>query len=307
MQKKVYVLMSSYNGEKYIKEQVESILNQKKVDLELYVRDDGSMDATVSIVREISRKDGRVHIVEGKNIGAKYSFLELLASVDGGADYYAFSDQDDFWLEHKLYEAIKKIESEGDSSIPVLYYSHTRLVNEKLQLLKKKNNYNKQKAYNFGQILIKNCASGCTMVMNGKLKEKISSRDNNALLPYPLHDHWIYMLCLAIGGKVVFDKNSYILYRQHMGNAVGGQRGMLEKIKTSPLFHEGNQRYHWSRELLLRYGNDLTDENRELLNRILNYQDSIRNTVSLALNPELKPPEIMEKIIVALTILRRRF
>ncbi len=305
--KKVYVLLSAYNGEKYIKEQINSILAQEGVQIELFIRDDGSKDGTIDIVKRFKEKDSRVHLVEGENIGAKYSFLTLLQSVDTGADYYAFSDQDDYWLEDKLCKAIEKIETECVKGRPVLYYSYTRLVDETLHELNTVNSFNKKNAYNFGQILIKNCASGCTMVLSRQLKEMVSKRNVMDLLPYPLHDHWLYMVCLAVGGKVVFDKNSYILYRQHSGNVIGGQRKLIEKIRNSPLIRGGNERFNWSCQLLKQYGGDMPEDNRNLLLMIVDYKRNIGTRLKLAANACVKPPELIEKIVVVMTVLRKGF
>lgn len=307
--RKVYVLMSTYNGEEYIAEQIDSIMNQKGVEIELWIRDDGSSDNTMSVINAYLEKDERIHLTRGDNIGVKFSFLTLLKEVGEDADYYAFSDQDDVWLEHKLLRAVRKIEAEEQSwdTCPVLYYSHTRQVDENLQKLNTPNIYNKQATYDFGQILIKNCASGCTMVFSRKLKQIIATREIKGLGKVPLHDHWIYMICRAIGGTVVFDKHSYILYRQHNHNVIGARRTIWDKLKSSPLFNEGNVRYKWSVQLLGQYEQDLTDENKKLLYNIAGYKRSIGATVGLAFNTEIKPPEMSEKLILALTVLRRRF
>ena len=96
MDKKVNVLLSAYNGEKYIREQIESILEQSYKNIEIYVRDDGSKDGTLTILKEYEER-GLIHLEAGKNVGFVKSFEWLIAN-GGEADYYAFSDQDDFWF-----------------------------------------------------------------------------------------------------------------------------------------------------------------------------------------------------------------
>lgn len=303
----VYVLMSTFNGERYLAEQIRSILSQKNLNIKLYIRDDGSDDSTKEIIKNFIKRDPRLHLYEGENMGVKYSFLHLIQMVPSDADYYALSDQDDYWMDDKLFEAVQKIKQSNLPGVPTLYYSHTTLVDENLSLLDIPNPYNKDKPYTFGQILIKNCASGCTMVFNKELKSSLCHQDIKQLLPRPLHDHWIYMVCQAIGGNIVFDDRSYILYRQHSQNNVGIKRGIKEKIMTSPLFRGGNIRYLWAGQLYEQYKEHITKENTCLLHKIITYQKNFRNTVMLALDKRLKPPEIVEKIIVALTILRRGF
>ena len=107
MKPRVQVFLSSYNGEKYIEEQIDSVLQQKGVEVRILVRDDGSNDKTVDIL-EMLYKKGKINFYKGENIGYAKSFLNLLTH-DNKADYYAFCDQDDFWLSNKLIEGIKKI------------------------------------------------------------------------------------------------------------------------------------------------------------------------------------------------------
>lgn len=101
----VAVLMSTYNGEKYIKEQIESILGQENVSVEIFIRDDGSIDHTVDIVE----KYDNINIIRGENIGVGNSFMELVYKVPNSFEFYAFADQDDIWLNNKMEKGIEKI------------------------------------------------------------------------------------------------------------------------------------------------------------------------------------------------------
>lgn len=303
---KVYVLMSSYNGEKYISEQIDSVLLQTGVDINLFIRDDGSTDKTISIIEEKMNEDSRIHLMKGENIGVKYSFLILTQQVDVEADYYAFCDQDDYWLPEKLSKALEKLTPENNN-LPLLYFSHTRLVDEKLNVLDVKNPYNISKPYNFGQLLIKNCASGCTMVFNNVLKQLVSKSDVMNLHKTPLHDHWIYLVCLATGGKVVMDTDSHILYRQHGNNAVGSKRTIWNQISESPLMHKGDHRLFWARDILDNYSDDLSEQNIAYIKMITNYKENMWTTIHLAFSGYIKPPKLIEKIVILFTVLFRRF
>ena len=161
--------MSSYNGEKYIKEQIDSILAQEEVEIYLLIRDDGSRDATLDILEKYEKLDN-VRLIKGENLGVKKSFLSLIAMAPDYFDYYALSDQDDYWLTDKMISAINHIEGAGENlDDNFLYYSNTCLVDENLFPLNEKG-YNVDRPYNFGEILIRNCASGCTYVFGRKLK-----------------------------------------------------------------------------------------------------------------------------------------
>ena len=94
--------MSTYNGEKYIREQLDSILAQENVDVSILIRDDGSKDATLSILDEYSKRDNLSYYVDSRNLGACNSFIDLIWHVSLDYDYYALSDQDDFWLKDKF-------------------------------------------------------------------------------------------------------------------------------------------------------------------------------------------------------------
>ena len=109
----IAVAMSTYNGELYIKEQINSILEQKNVKVELFVRDDGSKDKTLGILETYGEKWNNIHFIKGENLGVGNSFMELLYSIGCEYEYYAFADQDDVWLPDKLNQGIAKIE-DGD-------------------------------------------------------------------------------------------------------------------------------------------------------------------------------------------------
>ena len=111
---RVAVLMSTYNGERYLKEQIDSILDQEGVDTALYIRDDESADQTVQIIEEYRKKyPGKIHLLKGRNKGPGRSFMELVYKVPDDYDYYAYSDQDDIWLTDKLEEGIRFLNESG--------------------------------------------------------------------------------------------------------------------------------------------------------------------------------------------------
>ena len=134
--KKVLVLLSTYNGEKYIETQVNSVLKQKKVDVDIFIRDDGSKDGTVAVIEKLN--DSRISIFKEENKGATNSFFKLIKKTPLQYDYYALCDQDDYWEEDKLYAATVKLDN-VDQTKPALYYSGQKLTDKNLQNISEHN------------------------------------------------------------------------------------------------------------------------------------------------------------------------
>ena len=216
---KVAILMSTYNGEKYLEDQVMSIVKQDYGDWHLYIRDDGSKDNTTSVIRDLEKRDDRISFInkdKPQNMGVTGSFMELLARVD--ADYYMFSDQDDFWQPDKVSATLAKMQESEESNQPVCVHTDLTIVDAQL----KGNALLNGPDYvwsGFRQLLFANCVTGCTMMINQPLKELIDFNDKRLKNIY-LHDWWIALIAVAFG-KVVYLRRSTILYRQHSGNVVG--------------------------------------------------------------------------------------
>ena len=218
---KIQVLLSTYNGEKYIKEQIDSILKQEEVEISLLIRDDGSCDKTLEIIEDFKKSNPNITYYSGKHLGPARSFMDLINN-SGEFNYYAFSDQDDVWKPKKLISAINKL---NQSNQPSLYLSSMDIVDENLNFIETKY---VDGNFCFEGEMIKNFATGCTQVFNKSLKEIIKSYTPNYII---MHDSWITRVCYAIGGNVIIDKNSYINYRQHQNNVLGYKEKSLQKLK----------------------------------------------------------------------------
>ena len=126
--KNVLVILSTYNGEKYLREQIESVLKQENVKISILVRDDGSTDNTCNILEEYEKK-GLLRWYTGKNLKPAKSFIDLIFHATNDFDYYAFCDQDDFWYFKKIYSAIEQMENNNDSiDIPKVCYCNLEVV-----------------------------------------------------------------------------------------------------------------------------------------------------------------------------------
>lgn len=216
--KEITVLMSTYNGEKYILQQLKSLENQKDVLINLFIRDDGSTDNTVQIIKKYKTDKMKIKFISDENIGVRDSFIWLIKNCPYKTEYYAFCDQDDYWLEEKLISAIKFMEKDREK-VPKLYYSNIFVTDENLNIITK-SNYNNIRDV-LPVALTNNPATGCTIVFNRYLIEKIVFPENYKIR---MHDWWMYKVCICIGGKIYKDEKSYILYRQHGNNAVGATR-----------------------------------------------------------------------------------
>jgi len=262
---KVAVLMSTYNGEKFLREQIESILAQKNVEINLLVRDDGSSDKTLEILKEYSKK-GMLSLETGKNCGVGNSFMRLLYKTPDAYDFYAFSDQDDIWLPDKMICAIEKIR---DQQAPSLYTGNQMLIDRFGRKMGAR--YESAPSVDYHQILCNNMLSGCTMVFNRALFSLLRDekrRPSQRLLKNRIHDVWVAMAA-AVSGSVIFDEDSHILYRQHENNVVGaGKKGIgdrIQEIRRKMTDSEQRQgRSRLAREICSSFPEFINGEKRDL-------------------------------------------
>lgn len=272
MKPRILVLMATYNGEKYVKEQLLSILNQKGVDVTIFINDDGSSDNTYDILKKICKRYKNIRLMQHKCGSAIKNFYFLINNCDEDYDYYALSDQDDYWLEDKLISAIKKIETmDSESDAPILYSGESTLVDENL----KKINKRPTKHYlvdTFSSSLVCCATQGCTFVFNKKLLVEIKNKTSSTKL---MHDAWIHRTCLLIGGKIIYDNESHMLYRQHQNNVfstLGKRQNFIKKVfnKIKSIFSKDNYDLctniieEWEKN----FENEMTSDSREIISKI---------------------------------------
>lgn len=230
--KKVLILLSTYNGERFLLEQLESIVAQKGVETWVLVRDDGSNDATVEILRRYSEKNPRVDVRVGENKGYARSFIELMriarAEYIEKVDFFGFADQDDVWKLDKLERAAKHL---ADCDFPALYLSDVMMVDSGMRALGKlvaTPSKLQGVAYDFVDCFV----LGCTFVFNVKLLDLVV-RLTKEQVP-PSHDRMVYLIARSLG-KIIADANCTMLYRQHGCNVCGGARSenipMMKRLR----------------------------------------------------------------------------
>lgn len=220
------ILMATYNGESYVAEQIDSILNQTYTKWKLYIRDDGSKDNTMSILEKYANKyTDKIILVKGgkKGLGAKGNFGELMKYSK--SEYCMFADQDDFWLSTKIEDSINKmfeIENKEGTDFPVLVHTDLKVVDGKLETINESfwnyQNLDKNKI-DLRNLLVQNNITGCTMLMNKSLMDLCQNTLENCIM----HDWWIGLVASAFGAIYTVD-NQTMLYRQHGNNEVGAHK-----------------------------------------------------------------------------------
>jgi len=281
--KNIVVLMSTYNGEKYLREQIESILKQVGCHVQLLVRDDGSTDNTLNILQEYKTK-GKLGIIEGKNLKPAKSFMNLILLAPE-AEYYAISDQDDVWKKTKLIRAISMLDKD-DKQQMLLYCSNLEAVDEYLNTVQKKL-LPQIVNVNYKELLIHSpYLFGCTMVFNKTLCNYIKAE------PCPenliMHDLWIGLICAA-HGKIIYDNIPNILYRQHNENHTGASISSKTKWKNRWDYLFGQKKFSISLQAkeLLKYLNKKLIQDVDLIEYteiVASYPLSFRNKIKYLKN-----------------------
>ena len=279
-QKKVKVLLSAYNGEKYIEEQVESILTQNYQNLELYIRDDGSKDRTLEVLKKYE-EDARVHVMAGKNKGFIKSFFELVKQC-GDADYFAYADQDDVWLPKKVAMAVERLEREEQDQ-PLLYFSNYDFYDENMNF--KEHGKLPTMEPSFHNAIVDCLTLGFNSVFNKTAHDLMVEHIPKHCCG---HDWWTYMVCSGMG-KVVFDERVTVKYRRHENNVSPGgmefvkfQIWRFKKFFLNDYFSNIRKQM---REFYEAYADKLRWEDRKLLYLFSREKYSFKNAVKKACYP----------------------
>ena len=259
---RVNILLSAYNGEAYIKDQIESLVRQDYPNLGIYVRDDGSTDRTPAILKQCKRDFGKerdIHIFRGKNLGYGPSFLGLLKRC-GQADYWAFCDQDDVWMPGKITRAVAWMESQEDrDKTPLLYHSAFYETDEKLAvrgiyLPEDREDYSFQKA-------VTECMHmGFSSLINARLRDLALKGRIRRIVS---HDWWVELIVMAFG-RAVFDPEpaSYhrrLLASQSSAAMTARVRWFFKAMRSEPEIR------NLAREFMGTFGQDMTEDDRKLL------------------------------------------
>ena len=223
MEGQIDILLATYNGEKYLREQIDSILNQTYKNIRLIVSDDCSKDGTRKILEEYKNKDERIKVYyQEKNLGVVKNIEFLLRKVE--SPYYMLADQDDYWLPEKAEKSLETLKNNNadlvfgdlevvDENLNTMYESF----NDYMLLSRKINKYIDSYKVNY----LYNCVTGCTVLAKKETIEKILPLPTNS--KYLIHDHWIGLMA-NLNGKLAYMPEKYIKYRQHGNNQVGTEK-----------------------------------------------------------------------------------
>ncbi len=268
--KNVLVIMATYNGEKYIDEQIQSLLCQKDVNVSILVRDDGSKDSTRDKLNEYQQK-GILEWYTGEHLNVQKGFFDLMKkAVERDCDFVAFCDQDDVWDEDKLSVAVDRL-SQFDSEIPALYYCGQRLVDKDCNFLAD-HTLNKDRTLKTRFVL--SDFAGCTGVFNKALLKEALSYEPEYML---MHDTWILKICLCLGGNVVVDPNAHMSYRQHGKNTVGLGRGIRDYYKQVKQYINEYKVREQMQELLLGFGDRMVPQYKAIAEACCDYKTNSKS------------------------------
>jgi glycosyltransferase involved in cell wall biosynthesis len=272
MEALIDILLATYNGERFLRPQLDSLLAQTEQGFRILARDDGSSDGTIAVLGEFAKAHpGRLAAVgtRGPGLGACGNFAALAALST--APYVMFCDHDDVWHPDKVAASLgemRRLEAEHGPQTPILVHADLRVVDERLEEISPRMSLYQgvdiRRGSDFPHLLVQNTATGCTLMANRALVE--------AALPVPpgaiLHDHWFALVAAACGRVSLIDR-PLIDYRQHAGNAVGAAGMGLMLIWKR--FREGSARYRRSYLAICaqaeafgaRYGDRLPVDRRE--------------------------------------------
>lgn len=280
MDKKIVVLMATYNGERFLKEQLDSIFKQSRVnDLTLMVRDDGSIDQTISIIKEYASKYNIIILDDDeKHVGPAKSFWRLLNKAEG-YDYYLFSDQDDIWDIDKIWEAVNVAEK---YDVSFLYCSNNRKIDAKGVCVKKYST-NEEPKYDMKSVLVSSFAQGCSMLFNNQARQYAILQDEEYI---PMHDLAVLSSTL-IKGEVFYDLTPRFSHRVHSSNvdAINNSQSTIKKlIKAKAKWEKRSLETPldvYASELLEKYNEDIEYDISKFLNILSNYKISMLAKIRL--------------------------
>ena len=291
---KVQVIMSTYNGEKYIKKQLDSILTQD-MPLSLHIRDDGSTDKTIDIIQDYRLYHDNISLTKGSNIGVVKSFFELFGEVPDDVDYVALADQDDVWFPDKISRAVKAL-SAKDNDIPLLYCAEQTLIDAEDNELQV-NMMTVRKRPGFGNAVVENIATGCTCVFNRSMLRLLKDYQPEYTI---MHDWWIYMLASSLG-EVIYDERPCMYYRQHGHNTMGSRTNYIEEFRERIKRYSDNYgKLYRQLECFDKAGYKISNENGHIRDMVLGYRHSLRMRLRCILSRKIYRQRMMDNIIFKL-------
>lgn len=293
--KKVAIVLSTYNGEKYIEKQLESLVNQTYKNIDIYIRDDGSKDKTTEIIEKYESKYNNIKLIKANNVGLVNSFYEGLKSAFETGDYFAYCDQDDYWHQDKIERAIEKLEYSNNNT-PTVLFTEFNYCDANLEFVEK-SNMNK-KGTSFKNSLVECIASGNTMVFNKKMAKLILETNTQNVC---LHDWWLYMIATGIG-NIIYDPEPSLEYRRTGNNVTPGGRGFLKlQIFRIKKFLFGDYLKKVKKQIQKydeNFHNELSEENQKLINLFIKDGYHINIVLKKVYYPKMFRQNLLDELLI---------
>ena len=298
----VAVLLSTFNGQDYIRDFLESLCRQTYKEFSLYVRDDGSQDSTLEIIKEYGSRLSIVTLDSRGNLGAPASFFSLLQAANGQFDQVFFADQDDVWNQDKIERAVASLADR--EAEPALYFSRLELVDHQLNSLCLSHPVRR---VSFGAALVENSAIGCTVALNRVASNLICS----ALPQRVFHDWWVFLVCTALG-SVFYDPVPTVKYRQHTANFVGAPASSFDhyvrRVKRFLRRDSAGVFGVCAQAMMLRqcFGDSLSSQQLRLIDDLIDGKHSLRIRMQrLVLSPLMRQRPLDTVILRFLFLINR--
>ena len=302
----VTILMATYQGGKFLNEQLESISSQSHTNWNLVVSDDGSTDATWDLLKQHQSKcsKDKVELRKGPGRGFCRNFLSIVCDPGLTTNYYAFSDQDDIWNTDKLSRAISFLDK-VEKGKPALYCSRSQAIDETGNLLWLSPHFKRPPS--FRNAIVQNIGGGNTMVFNEAARELLKATGPN--LDVPSHDWWLYILVTGCGGHVYYDPVPSIMYRQHTSNVVGSNTTFTARLNRFTRLLRG-QLAEWNNvhiTSLNKINLFLTSDTRKVIETLVRSRnESIINRLFLFLESGIRRQTILGQIALLLAVILRK-
>jgi glycosyltransferase involved in cell wall biosynthesis len=309
------VLMATYNGEKYIKEQLDSLQAQDYVKWTLYIRDDCSTDNTINIIKEYQNREPRIQLLPSSpaNIGALGNFNRLMSAASG--NYFMFCDQDDIWFPDKIKQTVnlmKNREKWYGKDFPILIHTDCSVIDSTRRLIApsfmKYQHMEHEEKSPLRVLLTQNFVTGCTVMINKSLL--------SACLPVPsqalMHDWWVALVAAAVG-KICYLPQRTMLYRHHGKNVAGAKKllsthNLKRLLSIEDLEKDLNKLMLQNRALMRHLDNRDTLKTPQLLYDFLSAANqSGYRFLKFAIRNRIYKQGIMRNFVYMMLLLRRSY
>lgn len=300
MEQKVCILLCTFNGDRFLKKQINSIIKQTHKNWSVVISDDGSTDQTKQLIMDFQTLIGakRIKLIDGPENGFAENFLHGLRNSKDEFDYYAFCDHDDVWETTKLERAINAMRKETSKNKPTFFCSTTNLIDENDKFITKSPI---RRTPNFCHSLVENIAGGNTMVFNLLSKQLILSIPSN--MKIVSHDWTLYQLVTGVGGIIKYELTPTVFYRQHSKNAVGTKLSFIGKYERLMKFFNGDFKVGINNnlEVLNFIKSQLTVENKIKLELFQKKRsDHFRSRLSFIFDKNFVRSSFLENVILKL-------